>query len=121
MSAEGKVRVLVKSRKVPARITEFSVPEFAPSGVLMGSRRNRAVLYDYVLDSDQKKVIEEGRRLSCSLGLELEVIDRSRMGVLGRMAAALGRDGSNGPTLVIAPSPADGGGSAIKGIAPAQV
>ncbi len=121
MSAEGKVRVLVRSRRVPSGITEFSVPEFAPSGVLMGTRRNRAVLYDYVLDGDQKKAIEEGHRLSRSLGLELEVVDRSRMGVLGRITAAFGRNGSNGPTLIITPSPTDRGGSTVRGIAPAQV
>ncbi len=121
MSAEGKVRVVVKSRRVPSGITEFSVPEFASSGVLMGTRRSRAVLYDYVLDGDQKKAIDEGHRLSRSLGLELEVVDRSRMGVLGRMMAAFLGNGSGGPTLIIAPSPTDRTGGTVKGIAPTQV
>ncbi len=104
MSPEGKVRVVVQSRRVPTRIIDLSVPEFAPSGVLMGSRTNRVVLYDYVLDGEQTRAIEEGRRLSCNLGLELEVVDRSQMGLFRRVLSSFGRNASSHPMVVVSPS-----------------
>ncbi len=104
MSPEGKVRVVVRSRRVPTRIVDLSVPEFAPSGVRMGSKTHRVVLYDYILDGDQKKAVDEGRRLSCDLGLELEVVDRSQMGLLKRMLSSFGRNGSSYPMVVVSPS-----------------
>jgi hypothetical protein len=103
MTSEGKVRVVVKSRKVPTGIVELVTPEFVPSGFLVGMRSRSGVIYDFVLDSEQTKAIEEGYKLSCSLGLELEIVDRSKLGIFRRILPSLRRVKSRAPTLVIAP------------------
>lgn len=103
MSPEGKVQVVVKSRRIPLRTVEVSEPIFSPSGVFMGTRSNRVILYGSVLDEGHRRAIEEGQRLSCDLGLELEVVDASKKGLFGRVRSSLGLGGAGGPTLVVSP------------------
>jgi hypothetical protein len=105
MSSEGKVRVVVRSRRVPAGTVDFHEPIYSGSaaGLLVGARRSRLVLYSNVLDEQHRKAIEEGNRISQSLGLQLEVVDASRQGILRRMLSSLGRRAPHGPTLLVAP------------------
>lgn len=114
----GKVRVIVKSQKVPSGTFELATPEFAPSGILLGMRKRNIVLYDFVLDDEQRKALEEGYKLSRTLGLNLEVVDRTRSGVRGRVLSSLGRLGPSGPTLVIAPAVPEKGIAKKLGLAP---
>lgn len=100
MRSEGKVRVIVRSRKAPARVVDVSLPTFTPSGVFIGMARNRRVVYDHVLDDEHRRAIEAGRKLSSDLGIELEVIDAGRRNVLGRVLSSLGL-GSNSPSLQV--------------------
>jgi len=104
MIKDGKIRVIVRSRRVPSGTLDLTEPVYSTSGMLMGTRRNRLVTYDDVLDDAHKKAIEEGRRLSCDLGLDLEVVDAARRGILGRVRSSLGRGHGRGPTLEITPS-----------------
>jgi len=104
MSSDGKIRVVVRSRKVPSRTVEISEPVYSTSGIPMWTRRNRLIVYDYVLDEEHNKAIQEGRRLACSLGLDLEVVDATRRGILGRVRSSLGRGHGRRPTLEITPS-----------------
>jgi hypothetical protein len=90
MRSDGKIRVVVRSRKVPLRTFDFTEPVYSPLGVLMGARSSRLVAYDYILDEQHMKALEEGQRLACNLGLELEVIDRAKSGLLGRVLSSLG-------------------------------
>ena len=106
MKSEGKVRVIVRSKKVPARIVDVSTPAFTPSGVYLGAQKDRHVVYDTVLDDEHRRAIEEGRRLSFNLGLELEVVDAAK-GVMGRVLSALGRGTPHGPVVVVS-SPSSG-------------
>jgi hypothetical protein len=103
MSPEGKVKVVVRSRRVPIRTADFSQPMFSPSGVFMGTRNNRLVVYGTSLDPDQKRAIQEGRGLSCRLDLDLEVVDRGKSGIFGRILS-LGRPAPTRPTIVVSPS-----------------
>jgi hypothetical protein len=105
MSPEGKVQVRVKSRRVPVRTVEVLEPLFSPSGVFMGTRRSKLVLYDNALNQEHQRAIDEGRRLSCHLGFELEVVDSSRSGFFRRMLSSLGRGASESPALMVAPGP----------------
>jgi hypothetical protein len=105
MVPEGKVRVVVRSRRVPTDTVDFHAPIYSgsTSGILMGSRRKRIVLYDYVLNEDHKRAIEEASNISRRLGLELEVVDASKQGILGRVLTSLGLKTSRGLTLLVAP------------------
>jgi hypothetical protein len=104
MSSDGKVRVVVKSRKVPARTVDLSETLYTPSGIPMGKRTNRLVLYDYVLDEDHQRTIQEAHKLARRLCLDLEVIDSARQGVFRRMLSAMGRRGSSSPNIEVSPS-----------------
>lgn len=105
MISEGKVRVVVRSRKVPIGTIDFREPIYSGStaGLLVGARRNRLVLYGSVLDEQHRRAIEEGDRISRSLGLQLEIVDASKQGILRRLLSSLGRATPHGPTLVVAP------------------
>jgi len=105
MNPEGKVRVVVRSRRVPTGTVDFREPIYSGStaGLLVGARVSRLVLYNNILDERHRKAIEEGNRISQSLGLQLEVVDASRQGILRRMLSSLGRHRLGGPTLLVAP------------------
>ena len=103
MSLDGKVRVVVRSRRVPARLFEQSQTMYSPSGIPMGTSTNRRVLYDYVLDDDQQRTIDEATKLAQSLCLELEVVDSAKRGIFGRMLSTLGRNGTKAPAVVVSP------------------
>jgi len=104
MSPDGKVRVVVRSRKVPADVVEFRQTMYSPSGIPMGTRTSRQVLYKYVLDDDHQRTIEEASRLARSLCLDLEVVDSAKQGFFGRLLLSLGGGGTNAPTVVVSPS-----------------
>lgn len=107
MSADGKVRVVVKSRRVPIRTVDVSEPIFSASGAYLGTTRNSLTLYDSSLDDNHRKAIEEGRKLACNLGLGLEVVDASTSGLFRRIRSSLRLSGSSLPSLVVSPfSPA---------------
>jgi hypothetical protein len=103
MSADGKVRVVVRSRKVPAQVVEFHQTLYSPLGLPMGTRTNRQVLYTYVLDEDYQRSIEEASKLARSLCLDLEVVDSGKQGFFGRILSSLGRRGASMSTIVVSP------------------
>ena len=80
----GKLRVFVRSRKVPVGLTEFTRPVMNGLWILSQSSA-RAVVYESVLDESQAKLLEEARRLSDSSGLDLEVVDLGKMGLFRRL------------------------------------
>ena len=103
MSTDGRLRVFVRSRKVPVRTIEFSRPLYSASGVLVGMQTSRALLYAQTFDDSHRKAIEEARKLSCTLGLEFEVVDKSRSNPLRRIIYALAGDRSAEPSLALTP------------------
>jgi len=103
MNQDGKVRVVVRSRRAPARLFEQSQTMYTPSGIPMGRMSNRSVLYDYVLDEDHLRTIEEARKLARSLCLDLEVVDSGKQGLFGRLLSSFGRRGANPPSVVVSP------------------
>ena len=109
--SSGKVRVVVKSRRVPVRTVNVAVPTFSSSGVYMGTKSSNVVLYDSALDAEHARAVKEGRRLSCDLGLDLEVVDESRHGLLRRALSVLGLSGSGRPSFVVSPSSSQSAGA----------
>jgi hypothetical protein len=103
MSSEGKVRVVVRSRKVPTGFVELHEALYTPSGVRVGRMTTRRLLFDYVLDEDHQRTIQEAHKLARRLCLDLEVVDSSRIGFFGRLVLSLGRRGSASPSIEVSP------------------
>ena len=103
MSPDGKVRVVVRSRRVPARLFELNQTMYSVSGIRLGTRTNRRVLYSYILDEDQKRTIDEARKLAQSLCLDLEVVDSGKRGIFARILSSVGRNGAKAPSVVVSP------------------
>src|SRR5574340_416743 len=82
-SNQARLRVFVKSQRVPVGVAEFSTT--APVGQWgISQSPARAVLYGWTLDGEQARLVEEARQLSSSTGVDLEVVDLGRMNALRR-------------------------------------
>jgi len=101
MSNAGKVRVVVRSRRVPTGTRVIESPIFTPHG-LFGTEPRRVILYESRLEPSDEEAIQEGRRLSGDLGVDLEVVDLSNSNPLKRFAHVFLGFGS-GTTIVQAP------------------
>ena len=113
MKPDGKVKVMVKSRRVPAEVVTVSRPVYSASGLPLGTQTERLIRYDYVLDGDHQVAIHDAQRISDALGLDLEIVDASRQGFLGRLLSALGPGRGGRPTIVVSPSYGGAAGSEI--------
>jgi hypothetical protein len=100
----GTVQVVVRSRKVPVGTVMRTEPVYSTSGLLVGWKPRRLVLYGRSLDDGHRRTVEEAEKLACSLGLELEVVDRSGSGPFNRFLSWFGRSGPRHPSIVISPS-----------------
>ena len=102
MSTAGKVRVVGRSKRVPVETAVFGRRVVTAHGVF-GAVPRHVILYNSRFDRRDEEAIQEGRRLSSDLGLDLEVVDLSRTSRFKRLALAFLGDGS--PTTIIhAPS-----------------
>lgn len=108
MISRGKVQVVVASRRAPTRTVSISQPIYTMSGIRIGSRNDLRVVYGSELDQEHERAIEEGRKLANRLGLELEVIDESKSGLLGRMFSSIGRGRPGHPSVVVSLAPSRG-------------
>jgi len=111
MSSSGKVRVMVRTRKVPVGTAIVTKPMFTASGVFLGSSTSRVVLFDSRLDESQRTAIKEGRRLSRRLGLDLEVVDASKSNPFRRLLSLVRRGDSPEPDFLVAPQAGEDRGS----------
>ena len=90
-TTNGRLRLVVSSRKVLARVEDYDVSFRTSDGQLHVSKK-KAMIYDYVLDEAQARTLSESRELAIREGLTLEVIDLSQQSAVGRMLRlALGR------------------------------
>jgi hypothetical protein len=80
----GKLQLIISSKKVLARIERFDVSTPGWNGQLYVSRRTVKV-FDYVLDESQVRALKEAEELAARSGLTLEVTDLARQGALRRM------------------------------------
>ena len=103
MKPEGKVQVVVRSRRVPVGVVCRAEPVYSTSGVLLGSRPSSLVLFGTTLDEEYRRAIDEGQKLSRNLGLDLEIVDSAKNGFLGRILSSLGLSGPGRPIVVVAP------------------
>lgn len=106
MSQEGKVSVIVKSRRVPVRTVTLWRPIYSTSGLLVGSQVQRRVVYGSAFDESHAQAIKEGKKLSCNLDLGFEVVDRSKLGPLRRLALRFLGSPEVKPSVILAPGTA---------------
>jgi hypothetical protein len=104
MSANGRVRVVVRPRKAPVGTALLSTPLFTSSGHLLGYQTNRITLYGRELDAEHQRAVEEARRISDLLGHEIEVVHSGKWGLLGRVLSSLGFDGFGRPSIEVSPA-----------------
>lgn len=83
-SSQARLRVFVKSQRVPVGVAEFSTAIPVGQWALSHSPA-RAMLYSRALDDEQTKLVEEARQLSSSSGVDLDVVDLGRVGALRRV------------------------------------
>ncbi len=94
MSPDGKVRVVVRSRKVPARSFSWQVSSYTIHGIFEESQTRHGVTYERELEPPHLRAVEEAKRLSDSTGLELEVVDLGKQNFLQRLVGGvIDRDG----------------------------
>ena len=84
MTTNGKLELVVRSRKVLSRVDSYDVSVRGLDGLQHVSRRSLNV-FDYVLDEQQSRALEEARDLAARSGLTLEVVDLTRQGAFLRL------------------------------------
>jgi electron transfer flavoprotein alpha/beta subunit len=104
LSQLGKATVFVKSRKVPVGVVTVHRPVYSSHGVLAGVDSRQVVIYDTRLDPSHLRAVEEARRLSRDLGMELKVVDLSSSNPIMRLVSALAGRGARNPSLILSPA-----------------
>ena len=112
MTGDGKVRVVVRSRRTSVRTVEITRSPItpvgaisSPSGILpnSGLHNEKAIIYESALNEEHLRAIDKGQRLACNLGFELEVVDSGRRDFFGRVLTSLDLDWSGRPTIAVSP------------------
>jgi hypothetical protein len=94
-TSNGKLQIVVRSRKVLVRIEKFDVPVMTQDGRVSFINRGTLKVYDYVFDEAQARALRETRELANKSGLALKVTDLTRQSLLRRtLRSALGKGGS---------------------------
>lgn len=103
MTNGDKVRIAVRSHRVPVGVIEFQKPIEVQSGFSYSSTERR-VVYESIFDDSQLQAIEEARRLSRDLGLQLEIVDMASTNPLRSMISRITSLGRSTPSLVLTKS-----------------
>lgn len=108
-TTNGKLQLVIRSRKTLARIERFDVPFMTQDGRVRFINKGTLKVYDYLLDDGQAQVLRESQELARRSGMVLEVTDLTRQSPLKRMLKfLLARNSSlwSAPNLVVGLSPA---------------
>ncbi len=81
----GQIRVVVRSRRIPVALTEFELPSYATLYGFAHQAKRKSIAYEYVLEEEEKRILEEVRDVAQRSGVGLEVIDLGRAGLLSRI------------------------------------
>ncbi len=84
----GPVRLVVRSRRVPVALTEIEFSHTTAYGVVSRVKK-RSIVYDYVLDEGERRILEEVLQAAENSGLPLEVVDIGRAGPFSRIVSRL--------------------------------
>jgi len=83
-ATNSKLQLVVRSKKVLARIERFEVPVMTMDGRVRFINRGTLKVYDYLFDEAQERALRETRELAVRSGLVLEVTDLTRQNPLRR-------------------------------------
>jgi hypothetical protein len=86
--SNGRIKVVVRSSRVPVGLTQFTMPGLGPIG-LATSTRVRSVIFADVLDEPQQRLLEEARRLARASCFDLEVVDLGKQNLFQRAVSRL--------------------------------
>jgi hypothetical protein len=92
-TSNGKLQIVVRSKKVLVRVERFDVPVMTQDGRVSFINRGTLKVYDYVFDEAQARVLRETRELANKSGLVLKVTDLTRQSLLRRMVRSALRKG----------------------------
>jgi hypothetical protein len=107
-TTNGKLQLVVRSKRVLARTERFDVPVMMQDGRVRFISKGTLNVYDYVFDETQENVLREARDLACRSGMVLEVTDLTRQSPLRRIARLLlARDSPlwSAPNLIVGLTP----------------
>jgi hypothetical protein len=92
-TSNGKLQIVVRSKKVLARVERFEVPLMTEDGRIRFINKGELKVYDYVFDEAQERALRETRELADRSGLALEVTDLTRQSLLQRVLRSALRRG----------------------------
>lgn len=107
-TTNGKLQLVVRSRKTLARIERFDVPVMTQDGRVRFINKGTLKVYDYVFDEPQERALRETRDLASKSGLVLEVTDLTRQSPVRRALRFLTRRNSplwSAPNLIVGLNP----------------
>jgi hypothetical protein len=107
-TSNGKLQLVVRSKKVLARIERFDVPVIMQDGRVRFINKGTLKVYDYLFDEAQEEALREARDLASRSGMVLEVTDLTRQSPFTRIGRfLLARDGPlwSSPNLVVGLAP----------------
>ncbi len=105
-SSSGKLQLVVRSKKVLARIERFDVPVMTQDGRISFINKGTLKVYDYLFEEAQANAVREAQGLARRSGMVLEVTDLTRQSSLKRLARFLFAKSSplwTTPNLVVEP------------------
>ena len=84
-TTNSKLQLVVRSKKVLARIERFEVPVMTMDGRVRFIDKGTLKVYDYLFDEAQQRALRESQELAQRSGLVLEVTDLTRQSPLRRI------------------------------------
>jgi hypothetical protein len=108
-TTNSKLQLVVRSKKVLARIERFDVPVTTEDGRVRFINRGTLKVYDYLFDEGQARALREASELAKRSGIVLEVTDLTRQSPVRRVLSFVLRRSSplwSAPNLVVSLSPA---------------
>jgi hypothetical protein len=103
-STNSKLQLVVRSKKVLARIERFEVPVMTQDGRVRFISKGSLKVYEYLFDEAQERALRETRDLAARSGVVLEVTDLTRQSPVRRMLRFLFARNSplwSAPNLVV--------------------
>jgi hypothetical protein len=96
--SRGKIVVVVRSERSPVETYRTSFPDYLANVAVARSftTAGRLVRYDYVLNSEQERLVHEAKLAATRLGVDVEIRDLSKESALGKIWSRLAR-GSRSP------------------------
>ena len=85
----GVLKVVVRGKKEPVKRIAISRPFYSATGVPLGSHVSFGVVYGTSFDQASSLAIDEARKISSRLCMELEVVRRGGPGLLRRAMSSL--------------------------------